>query len=124
MGDEAAKLKNMKDSLKLLSASAEAQIESLSRFGHFLGQDPSKVDLSWNIDEIALQFGDAALLLPDLLERGLVTHEFVGKVSALDNFIIGLSGDVAPSFWTIGGLRHDPRWGEVRALAAECLRLL
>lgn len=99
-------LASLQDVLARLAAPASAQIAYLQD----LGVTPS-------IDELALEFDDIAVLVPELVENGRLTREQVETVMALDRTLQAMSG--IDDLWNDAALRSDPRWAEVRELARK-----
>lgn len=105
-------LASLQDVLARLAAPASVQLDYLREIG-----------LSPSIDELALEFDDIAVLVPELVDDGRLTREQVETVMALDRMLQAMSG--IDDLWNDAALQSDPRWAEVRDLArlgAERLR--
>ncbi len=68
------------------------------------------------VDELGLEFDDAARLVPQLVEEGHLTREQAEAVTALDHLLSEMGAKQA--LWTTDALCDHPAWQEVRRLAA------
>jgi hypothetical protein len=113
------RLEQLRHAIGVLAASPEDQLLYLTQIGHADNSRP--MDESTNIDELALQFEDATYLVRGLVLSGELNDKAEESLANLNNLILRLSGAKNSEFWTIRALEEDSRWGEVRALARECL---
>jgi hypothetical protein len=95
--------------LRLAAASSSQQLAAL----------PEYVCVT---DEVASTFGDAFMLVPQLVRAGLVCEDAARALETLDRFFENAPDDsnVVPS----DILKHDPFWAEARRLAAVALDAL
>jgi hypothetical protein len=99
-------LRLLRESLALLSADPETQ----------LAAEP----LRWSIDELALEFDEAYLLVPSLAtEYGVrLSDDLLGMLGEIDSMLTTMSGEENAQLWTADGVRLRPEWVSVRARAA------
>jgi hypothetical protein len=71
------------------------------------------------VDELALEFDDNFKALPGLLERGELTNELAECLQTINSMLDDLSS--SDDCWNPEALRNDPRWQEIRIVAADCL---
>jgi hypothetical protein len=100
--------KSLIDALERLSASASEQIKYLRK----LGVLPS-------IDELALEFDDAFVLLPELVQKGYFTDHQANKIRLVDHHLSIMSDK--KQLWTIKALESHSDWAEIRRLATAAL---
>lgn len=92
-------------SLQVLALDAEAQLASLP-------------DIAAKADELAMEFGDAYLLVRN---RDLVAPDALEALTTLDRHLEQLSGPDPAGFWTEEGVRADARWETIRGMARDAL---
>jgi len=103
----------------MLASEAEGQVRYLkSLFGMH------QLDPYFNVDELALEFDDVAVLAPQLVADKLVSPEAAGALQKLDEFLDGMSGLNHADLWTVSSLATAHEWAVVRTLAQDCLALL
>ena len=94
-----------------LAAPAARQLDYLAD----LGVLPS-------VDELALEFDDRFVLVPELEAARLLTAEQVEALRRIDRLLVAMSQQ--PDRWTATALAEHPDWAELRRLAAVSLRTL
>ena len=101
---------------ELLKALARLAAEPAEQIAHLerLGASPSA-------DELALEFSEGVLLVPQLVEVGLLTSAEADLLYALDERLNRLSGPNGP--WHMDDLRTHTAWAEIRYQAAAALPL-
>ena len=97
-------------SLKVLSSEALGQLRYLGTLG-----------ISGNIDELALEFDDVALLAKVKYESNEITEEQYKLVERLATQLDEMSGIQNKQLWTEKALINAPQWKEVREHAKACL---
>ncbi len=102
---------SLHDSLEMLASPASEQAAYLGGLGVTPGAD-----------ELALELDDAMFAVPGLVRDGLLTKEQANKISALHDYLSGMSGEQHADLWTEAALRQRPEWAEVREKASEVLR--
>jgi hypothetical protein len=114
-------LDRLKSSVQILSSSIEKQIKFLNDFGNLgpYSKNLENVPDDWNIDELGLQFGDVEILVPGMLKRQELTEEQAERAAEVGKMLQRWSGRDNKEFWTIGALKSDPRWEQVRDAAAK-----
>lgn len=115
MDDLTSGLKNITESLHVLSADFALQAEFLSDLfesDHFLA------------DELALEFHDDLVFLRPFIQSRPEYASLCAALSALDQKLDAMSGPENAALWSVEGLRSAPAWAEVRALARSCLSYL
>jgi len=97
------------ESLRLVAAPYDEQVAAV----------PAFADLA---DEVATTFGDAYLLVPQLVRRGFVSEGAAGAIKRLDDWFCEMprDGSVAGN----NSLRYSPFWSAARVLACEALAAL
>lgn len=93
-----------------LALPAEAQ----ERWLIDLGTSPSA-------DELALELGDIAPLIPGFVAAGWLTDAQAAATAHLAAHLEAMSGPGEAELWTTSALATDPRWAEARGLAAAAL---
>ena len=77
------------------------------------------------VDELALEFGDALAVVPGLASAGLITEDAESMLQTLDGRLRSISGGRERlDLWTPEGLETAPEWAEIRLLAAATLDML
>lgn len=84
----------------------------------------ASLDIQVPVDELALEFEDGHLLLPQWVEAGWLPSQAVPAFAAVDTALTGMSGKGHSELWSIAALHEASEWGHVRELAAEVLHLL
>ena len=97
-------------SLKVLSWEAIDQLRYLGTLG-----------ISGNIDELALEFDDVALLAKVKYESREFNEEQYKFVERLSTQLDEMSGIQNKQLWTEKALINTPQWKEVREHAKACL---
>ena len=98
--------KSLIESLRLLASSFENQVEYL----------PDYVDVK---DEVINTFCDAFLLLPQLIENGLLNKEAIASVLRCFNWMNMIVLNDSTS--DLESFKNHESWGKVRILAAKAL---
>lgn len=101
--------------LYVLAAPADFQ----ARYLHEIG-----VGVGPQADELALEFDDLVLLLPQHVERGTVTGEESTAVVNVQRQLDVLQTRNEEGVWYVEALATEPAWAEVRRFAAKALGLL
>ncbi|GAB3952508.1 hypothetical protein GCM10027614_56280 [Micromonospora vulcania] len=82
------------------------------------------LEIQVSVDELALEFEDGHLLLPQWVEAGWLPPDAGSAFSAVDEALTGMSGADHAELWTVAALHEAPAWARVRELAARVLHLL
>ena len=90
-----------------LASPSQAQIDYLQHLG-----------VAPLADELALEFHDLYLLVPQLLAQKVLTHQQRKAVDAVSRKLDDMSTCQDMSRWMEDALRSHPDWVEVRRLAA------
>jgi hypothetical protein len=98
------------DVLKTLSSNSDDQLAYLNEIG-----------IPGNIDEIALEFDDMAILAKKKYKDGEITENQYKLIEELEQKIDLLSGEDNSNFWTEDSLRNAKEWEEIRKLARACI---
>ena len=69
-------------------------------------------------DELALEFHDLDLLVPQLAAQRVLTHQQSEAIDAVNRKLDAMSACQDTSLWIEDALRRHPDWAEVRRLAA------
>jgi hypothetical protein len=101
-------LVDLEQALTRLADSAADQVAYLAK----LGVLPS-------VDELALEFDDSFVLVPQLVRQGHLTREQAAMMASVSAQLARMSA--MPELWTEAALRSHPDWEEVRRLAALSL---
>jgi hypothetical protein len=96
-------------SLQLLAAPYEVQVQSLPAFVHIP-------------DEVALTFDDVSLLVEQQDTEGLLPPEQKLQLDQLDHVLDTMSKDTG--LWELDALERSAQWEEVRRLAGHILDAL
>lgn len=102
---------------KLAAPAAEQRTHLESIFPNY----GSPLPPDFNVDELALEFGDVYLATGDMLESGEIIQSEIDAARPLDEILEKWSGKHNSDFWTVGALFNDSRWEEVRQLARNAL---
>jgi len=97
----------------LLALPAESQRLWLSSLG--LPGEPGYAD------EMATEFDDGLLLLPQFVAAGWLSHEAADRLTAVDALLEKMSGPEKASLWSIEALYARAEWEAVRAAARDAL---
>ncbi len=89
-------------SVQLLAADYEEQVATLPDFVHVP-------------DELALNFDDVWVLVPQIRAAGLLDESAAAQLEELHQSLGGLAD------WTLDALRNDPRWATIREQARAAL---
>jgi len=111
--------KGLIDTLEVLARDSDGQVEALKTFFDWI----EEVDPDFNVDELALDFNDFVLLLPQVVAAGLISPAAARSVEAVDNQLDQMSGEENAELWTVTALRTSPEWTKVRELARNALGL-
>jgi hypothetical protein len=93
-------------SIKALSQSAEDQLMVLSALG-----------CPGNVDEIALQFHDQAVIARQLMEAAQISPEQLLIVMEVDGLLDKISGKHNAALWTEDALNRSQDWDVIRCRA-------
>jgi hypothetical protein len=96
-----------------LASPSQAQIDYLQHLG-----------VAPLADELALEFHDLYLLVPQLAAQRMLTHQQRKAVEAVSRKLDDMSICQEPSLWAEDALRSHPDWVEVRRLAAIAAKAL
>lgn len=105
------KLRRLVETLRALAIPAEAQLRLLPPF-------------VCRADELALNFADAALFLPELMEGGQVSSPQAAPVERVSRALQGMSGARLAHLWSDGALIESPEWATIRDVACQALTSL
>ncbi|MFZ3492357.1 hypothetical protein ACODT5_03795 [Streptomyces sp. 5.8] len=89
---------------------------------------PAPDQLAWletydvPVDEIALNFDDAAVMAQQLGNEGWLTPEALSEVQRMDDLLGHLTAAEGSTDWTAQGLRTHELWAQVRQEADRFLR--
>lgn len=75
-------------------------------------------------DELALEFSDWAVLVPQLVIAGHLAPDANTAIEALDQQLIRISGEANAALWDDQALQESPEWAKVRELARAASRTL
>jgi hypothetical protein len=82
----------------------------------------NSLGLGWlNVDEIAMEIGDGALLAAHFVEAGWLPAQALEPLLNLDSLLDGMSGEAKDDLWTVEALRNAPEWAECRQQALRVL---
>ena len=110
-------LRELVQSVSRLSLGPEEQANFIRSI--FRTEDPLV-----NCDELALQFDDSYVMVPQLVDRGLLSHEAAGRLDALAAQLDAMSAAGKPELWTLKSVQEADEWEQVRLLACSLLDLL
>jgi hypothetical protein len=99
--------------LARLASSPQAQIDYLSNLG-----------VAPLADELALEFHDLHLLVPQLAAQRVLTHQQSEAIDAVSRKLDAMSAYQDTSLWMEDALRSHPDWVEVRRLAAIAAKVI
>ncbi len=100
-------VEELRQVLVRLASPSQAQIDYLQHLG-----------VAPLADELALEFHDLYLLVPQLAAQKVLTHQQSKAVDAVSRKLDDMSTCQDPSRWMEDALRSHPDWVEVRRLAA------
>ena len=75
-------------------------------------------------DELALEFHDLHLLVPQLAAQRVLTHQQSEAIDAVSRQLDAMSACQDTSLWMEDALRHHSDWVEVRRLAAIAAKVI
>jgi hypothetical protein len=101
----------LRASLQLLSSSAPDQLL-------YLRSDGVPAD----VDELALELDDIEPLVPQLVERNLISRRAAKRISEVSELLSAMTGKAA--LWTPEALENSEIWSDVRKRAALALQML
>lgn len=111
----------LREAVSNLAAPADVQVAYLDRiFVQCTGGGSAE---GYGNDELGLELDDSFMAHRHMLEFGEINDAEVAAVKALYDFVNSHWGDDS-SFWDRKVLFVDPRWREVRAMAAHALNQL
>lgn len=96
-----------------LASPAQVQIDYLQHLG-----------VAPLADELALEFHDLNLLVPQLVAQRVLTHQQHKAVDAVSRKLDDMSTCQDTSLWMEDALRSHPDWAEVRRLAAVAVKAI
>lgn len=96
-----------------LASPSQAQIDYLQHLG-----------VAPLADELALEFHDLYLLVPQLAAQRVLTHQQSKAVDAVSRKLDDMSTCQDTRLWTEDALQSHPDWVEVRRLAAIAAKAL
>ena len=103
----------LKDGASLLASRPEEQLKHLEDIG-----------ACETLDELALEYSDAASAAEDMVRRGELTIPQYKAAKALDEYLLTMSGRNNQTLWEIRSLFAAPEWQEVRRLAVRLIEAL
>ena len=103
----------LKESLELLASDFRAQVHYLQTQGVPAGAD-----------ELAENFADEALLVPQLLKRKMITPLAAAEIDKLEELLSSMSGGSNAPLWTTEALEQSHEWALVRKQARNALNEL
>jgi hypothetical protein len=111
MQDEKYLLYELIQSLQLLAADCETQINSFP-------------DDGFVPDEIIAAFDESYLLFPQIINAGLVNEKQIQAVAGINDFLDEIySYKNGYYLWSLEALKNDPAWGKLRMIANNALIL-
>lgn len=72
-------------------------------------------------DELAMEFDDGWLLLPQFVEHGWVPAAAAEKLRELDSWLAAMSGPENADLWHVSALARADEWATVRQCATSVL---
>ena len=96
-----------------LASPSQAQIDYLQHLG-----------VAPLADELALEFHDLYLLVPQLAAQRVLTHQQRNAVDAVSRKLDDMSTCQDTSLWMEDALRSHPDWVEMRRLAAMAAKAI
>lgn len=120
------RLERLRHSIAILSSPADRQIEYLAELGLF-GDDENihkAIHSDSNVDEIVLEFEDIFMAILDMRDRNEINDRTVAAVTNFWDKLDLRTRNRQEDFWTVGSLRANPTWGEIRSMAKECLAVM
>jgi hypothetical protein len=100
-------------SIAVLALPAEGQRQWLDSLGL-----PGEVEIA---DELALEFDDGFLLLPQFVGHGWIAERTAGKLRELDSLLSAMSEPENAAVWDVSVLGSAKEWAEVREKAVGAL---
>ncbi|MEU6310736.1 hypothetical protein [Streptomyces sp. NPDC047014] len=89
---------------------------------------PAPDQLAWlekhavPVDEIALNFDDAAVIAPQLGDEGWLAPEALADITRMNGLLDRLTADEGSTVWTGQGLRTHDHWKRIRQEAERFLQ--
>lgn len=112
----------LRDAVANLAAPPDRQVEYLDRI--FVQCTGGGSAVAYGNDELALELADGFVATGHVLEFGEITRDEVAAVKPLNDIFDAYWKPENPIFWAREALFNDPRWQEVRGLAARVLSQL
>ncbi|RYD66947.1 MAG: hypothetical protein EOP58_04310 [Sphingomonadales bacterium] len=112
----------LRKAVSVLAAPAAEQAAHLDHLFSALVNGGSAA--AYGNDELALELDDIFVAANDMIECGELTEHEAALIRPLNTMLGDLSGKQHADFWLRNALADDPRWVEVRALAAAALKKL
>ena len=112
----------LRQAVAVLAAPADKQVRHLDEGFEPLTGGGSAAD--YGNDELALELDDAFHAADDMIWHGELRETEKEAIKPLDDLLRKWSGQDNADFWRREALYDDPRWGEVRSLAAFALTQL
>ncbi|MFJ3633005.1 hypothetical protein [Streptomyces sp. NPDC090112] len=87
---------------------------------------PAPDQLAWlkkhtvPVDEIALNFDDAAMMAPQLADNGWLAPEALADITRMNDLLNSPAGE-GSTVWTAQGLRTHEQWQQIRQEAEQFL---
>lgn len=117
----ATRYQMLREAVSNLAAPADEQVAYLDRiFVQCTGGGSAE---AYGNDELVLELDDSFMAHRHMMEFGEINDAEVAAVKRLYNFVNSHWGDTN-NFWDRKALFVDPRWREVRAMAAQVLAQL
>jgi hypothetical protein len=110
--------------LAALGVLAEAPKEQLDWLARYLRAGRARTDGDFGVEELALQFEDAAQALPQFVEDGLLLAEQERVVAAVTEQLSFMRDASRTHLWRAGALSAAGEWVEVRWRAKQALAAL
>ena len=105
-----------------LAAPSEEQVAYLDSIFRHMTVDGNATE--YGNDELALEFDDIFGASRDMIDHGELSASERSALVPLDDLLQKGSGEENAEFWLRSSLANDPRWREVRRVAAEALARL
>jgi hypothetical protein len=106
----------------VLAAPPDEQAEYLDRI--FIRCTGGGSAAAYGNEELALQLDDSLSPTAHMIEFGEITANEAAAIKLLNDHFLAYWQPDDPIFWGRDALFHDPRWQEVRAMAAHILNKL
>lgn len=112
----------LREAVGVLAAPAAEQAAHLDRLFSALVNGGSAA--AYGNDELACELEDIFIAANDMIEHGELTEREAAAIRPVDTMLGDLSGKHHAAFWERNALADDPRWEQVRVLAAAALKKL